>query len=107
MKKVLQPHDQANGIFQTLNLILSLTPCLYENNNLNSYLMNGFPHHYQMGESCFIFRSVRNDFHFLSHFSIKFLYANRIAPDGTPHSEVSHLGLCCLLMSHKRDARLQ
>ena len=33
--------------------------------------------------------------------------ANRIAPDGTPRSAASHLGLCCLTMSHKRDARLK
>ena len=45
-------------------------------------------------------------FFFLSHFSMKFLCANRIAPDGTPRSAASHLGLFCLLMSHKRRARL-
>ena len=38
---------------------------------------------------------------------MKFLHANRIAPDGTPHSAASHLGLFCLPMSHKRDARLK
>ena len=27
-----------------------------------------------------------SDFYFLSHFSMKFLCANRIAPDGTPRS---------------------
>ena len=32
--------------------------------------------------------------------------ANRIAPDGTPHFAVSHLGLFCLPMSHKKNARL-
>ena len=32
--------------------------------------------------------------------------ANRIAPDGTPHFAVSHLGLFCLPMSNKKDARL-
>ena len=46
-------------------------------------------------------------FFFLSDFSMKFLCANRIAPDGTPRSAASHLGLCCLPMSHKRDARLK
>ena len=46
-------------------------------------------------------------FLFLSHFSMKFLHANRIAPDGTPRSAASHLGLFCLPMSHKRDARLK
>ena len=37
---------------------------------------------------------------------MKFLCANRIAPDGTPCSATSHLGLFCLPMSHKMDARL-
>ena len=41
---------------------------------------------YQLGESTFIFRGARSDFYFLSHFSMKFLCANRIAPDGTPRS---------------------
>ena len=70
-------------------------------------LTNGFSHHYQLGESTFIFRGVRSDFYFLSRFSMKSFQANRIAPDGTPHSVASHLGLCCLPMSHKRDARLK
>ena len=60
----------------------------------------------QLDEATFIFRVVRSDFYFLSHFSMKFLCANRIAPDGTPRSAASHLGLFCLPMSHKRDARL-
>ena len=61
-----------------------------------------------MGESTFIFRGVRSDFYFLSHFSMKFLCAHRsrIAPDGMPRSAASHLGLYFLPMSHKRDARL-
>ena len=37
---------------------------------------------------------------------MKFLCANRIAPDGTPRCAASHLGLYCLPMSRKRDARL-
>ena len=51
-------------------------------------------------------RGVNSDFYFLSFFSMKFLCANRIAPDGTPRSAVSHLGLFFLPVSHKRDARL-
>ena len=35
-----------------------------------------------------------------------FLYANRIATDGTPHNAASHLALFCLPMSHRKDARL-
>ena len=70
-------------------------------------MMNGFSHHYQLEESTFIFRGVRSDFYFLSHFSMKFVCANKIAPDGTPpHFAASHLGLCCLPLSHKKDTRL-
>ena len=54
-----------------------------------------------------MFRDARSGFYFLSHFSMEFLCANRIAPDGTPRSAVSHLGLFCLPMSHRRDARLK
>ena len=32
--------------------------------------------------------------------------ANRIAPDGTPRFAASHLGLFCLPMSHKKNAKL-
>ena len=32
--------------------------------------------------------------------------SNRIAPDGTPRFAASHLGLFCLPMYHKKDARL-
>ena len=67
--------------------------------------MNELSHHYHLGESIFIFRGVRSKFYFLSHFLMKFLCANRIDPDGTPHSAASHLGLFCLPMSHKKDTR--
>ena len=52
-------------------------------------MMNGFSHCYHLGLSTFIYRRSRNNFNFLSHFPIKFLYANRIAPDGTPYSVAS------------------
>ena len=35
---------------------------------------------------------------------MKFLQANRIAPDGTPQNAASHLGLCCLPMSTPQNA---
>ena len=41
------------------------------------------------------------------NFYLIFLQANRIAPDGTPRSAASHLGLFCLPMSHKKNARLK
>ena len=62
-------------------------------------MTDGFSHLYQLGESIFIFRGVSSDFYYLSHFSMKFLCVNRIAPDGTPRSVASHLRLCCLPMS--------
>ena len=53
-----------------------------------------------------IFRGIGRNFSFLFHFLMKILSANRIAPDGTPRFATSHLGLFCLPMSHKKDARL-
>ena len=38
--------------------------------------------------------------------SMKFIKASRIAPDGMPCFAASYLGLFCLLISHKKDARL-
>ena len=74
---------------------------------LNPYLTNGFSHFHHLGVSTFIFRGIRSDFQFLNNFLMKILLANRIAPDGTPRFAASHLGLFCLPMSHKRDARLK
>ena len=84
----------------------SETEDLHQQLLITPYLTNGFSHCYQLGESTFIFRGVRSNFYFLSHFSMKFLCANRIAPDGTPQNAASHLGLYCLPTSHKMDARL-
>ena len=67
----------------------------------NPYLTNAFSHLYHSGEY-----SVPREFLNSIQLSMKILYANRIAPDGTPRSATSHLGLFCLPMSHKRDARL-
>ena len=43
-------------------------------------------------------------FHFYFIFNEIPVLANSIAADGTPHFAVSHLGLFCLPMSHKKDA---
>ena len=67
----------------------------------NPFLTNGFPHHYHLGESTFVRRGIRCDFYFL----MKYLLANRIAPDWTLHSAASHLGQDCWPMSHKKEAR--
>ena len=70
---------------------------------INPYLTNEFSHRYQLGESTsFLGVLGRCHFYFLSHFSMKFLCAKRIAPDGTPHSAASHLEI----LFAKRDARL-
>ena len=47
-------------------------------------------------------------FSFLFQIPMKIIYANRIAPNGTLQKQnaASHLGLFCLHMSHKKDARL-
>ena len=73
---------------------------------VNLLVTNGFSHPYHLDESTFIFRGIRSNFLFLFHFSMKFKKANRIAPDGTPRSAASYLGLFCLTMPHKKDARL-
>ena len=59
-----------------------------------------------LGESGMILNLIFYFFLFLFFF-IKFLYANRIAPDATPCSAVSHLRLYCLLLSNKKDARFK
>ena len=70
-------------------------------------MTNGLSNCYHLDEPTLVFRGIKSDFEFLFHFSMKFLLANRIAPDGTPRYAVSHLGLYCLPMSHnKKDARL-
>ena len=63
-------------------------------------------HPYHLDESILIFRDIRSKFSFSFNFSIKFMKANRIAQDGTPRFAASYLGLSCLPMSHKKDARL-
>ena len=45
-------------------LISTCSPC----SPVEPYLTNGFSHHYDLGESTFNFRGVRNDFYFLSDF---------------------------------------
>ena len=68
--------------------------------------MNGLSHPYHLDEPTSVFRDIRSNFPILFHFLMKIISANRIAPDGTPHFASSHLGLICLPMSHRKDARL-
>ena len=72
---------------------------------LNPLVTNGISHPYHLDESIFIFKGIRSNISFLFHLSMKFTPANRKAPDGTPRFAASHLGLFCLPMSHKKDAR--
>ena len=73
---------------------------------LNPHVTNGFSHPYHLDESTFISRDFRHDFSFVFHFWMKFMFANRIATDGMPHFAASHLGLFCLPMSHRKNAKL-
>ena len=75
-------------------------------NVFNPLVRNGLSHPYHLDESTFRFRDTGSNFLFLFNFSIKFMSANRRAPDGTLRFAASHLGLFCLPMSHKKDARL-
>ena len=70
-------------------------------------MTNGFTHRYHLVESTLIYRGIRCDFKNLFHFSMKFLYANRITPNGTPRSAASDLGQFHLPVSNKMDARLR
>ena len=96
-----------SGITCVSLIIINYINMINRKQVLNPYLTNGFSHYYQLGECTFIFRGIRSDFQFLNKFLMKILLANRIAPDGTPRSAASHLGLFCLPMSHKRNARLK
>ena len=68
--------------------------------------MNGLSHPYRLDESILILGASGVFFPFSFHFSMKFISANRIAPDGSPRFAASHLELFCLPMPHKKDARL-
>ena len=74
--------------------------------NLNSLVTNGLSNHYHLDKSTFVLGASGVFFFMLISFLMKFLKANRIAPDGTPRFAASLLGLFCLPMSHKKDASL-
>ena len=74
--------------------------------HLNPLVTNGLSHPYHLDECTLTFNGIRSILSFLFHFPMKFMSANRIALDGAPRSAASHLGLFCLPMSHKKDARL-
>ena len=73
-------------------------------NYINPLVTNGLFHPYHLNEPTFIFRGVRSVV--LCSFFDENNSSNRIAPDETQRIAASHLGLFCLHMSHKNDARL-
>ena len=80
-KEILSSLDLSNV---SEYLLQSHTQCLFRlHKNLNPLVTIGFSHTYEMDESAFIFRGSGSDFAFLFHFSIKFMEANRIVPDGS------------------------
>ena len=66
---------------------------------------NGFSNSYQLDQSIFIIRVVGWYFSFFKIF-IELSISKQCNPDQTLHSSASGLGLHCLPMSHKEDARL-
>ena len=58
--------------------------------SFNPLVANGLSNPYYLDESIFILSGVSSNFSFLSHFSMKFMEANRIAPEGTPCFAVSY-----------------
>ena len=68
-------------------------------------MANGLSQTYHLNESIFSLRDFRSKISFSFDFSMKFLSANRIVPDETPHFAVSNLGQFCLQMFHKKDTR--
>ena len=74
---------------------------------LTQLVTNGISHPYNLDESTFIFRGIGSKFTFSSHFSMKIMSANRIAPDGTPRFVASHLGLFCFPLSNKKGGLAQ
>ena len=86
---------------------LSRKPFLHTSQLTHIILRNGLSHNYHLGEFTFTFKRISCDFKFLFTFSIIFSPNKQIAPDGMPHFAASHLGLYCLHMCHKKDARAE
>ena len=68
-------------------------------------MTSGLAHPYHLDESTFNFRDIRSSF----FISISFFKENHASKqnslDGILRFAASHLGLFCLSMSHKKDAR--
>ena len=81
---------------------------LIRNCNLkfNPFKPNRISQSYQLDQSISVLRVVGSYFSFVFKFWLKILEANSGNPDQTPRSAASDLGLHCLPVSHKKDARL-
>ena len=77
---------------------------MFKHTKFDPLVTNGISHPYHLGESTIILGAL--GVFFLSHFSLKIMSANRIAPDGTPRFAALHLGLFCLPMFRKKGAKL-
>ena len=98
------------SVYRTIDPLVSTIPSFLfsftTNGAFNPLVTNGLSHPYHLDESTSICRGIRSNFSFLFHFSMKFLQANRIAPDWTPRFAASHLGLFCLPSPIKRTPGL-
>ena len=67
--------------------------CRLQTFGFNPFMMSGLTPRYNLDESTVTIGGIKSDLDILFDFSMKILSANRIAPDGTPRSAASHLGL--------------
>ena len=77
-KRILPEHLCSKKIETCLTIVK--LPC--DAQIVNLYLTNGISHHYQLGESTFIFRGVRSGFYFFISFfdEISLCYAVCLCP---------------------------
>ena len=74
---------------------------------INPFKLNGISHCYQLDQSISILRGVGwYFFPFFFQILIKHSVSKQCRPDQAPQNVASALGLHCLRMSHKKDARL-
>ena len=57
--------------------------------HINPYLTNGLSHHYQLGDSTFIFRGVRSDF----YFSFSFFNEISLCKQNSPRWDAAFCGV--------------
>ena len=97
--------DECTSTFPKSEYLMNRNTIVQEKNThcyhlFHPYVTNGFSHPYHLDESTFIFRGVWSNFLIL----FSFFDENPVSKQKTPRcdSTISHLGLFCLPMSHKR-----